>query len=235
MKVPRTSPTSLPQFAGTVSFERTEQSSHYGSAAVKGRTAAPPASGSPRTPGTAGAGGDPRLGVRLPDPEVSVSGYGVEPRPDGKDDQRSGDHRQEERSIGCRVIGPPYAAKGELQRPALAPHSPQNFCPLGFSCWHRGQGMRSVSRFLANCRPGSSVTAPGRRRSSAPQPPPWRVRQSRPYREPGSDASRRLPLPVGPVADPVAFHLGDIATGTAARRAGGSPGVTETLLESPVL
>ena len=44
-----------------------------------------------------------------------------------------------------------------------APHSSQNLACGRFSRWHRGQCIPSVSRFrITCCRPGSSVTAPGR-------------------------------------------------------------------------
>ena len=51
------------------------------------------------------------------------------------------------------------------------PHAPQNFCPLGFSCWHRGQGIWSGSpvRIVSGQR-GTASRHPGRRQSSASRP-----------------------------------------------------------------
>jgi len=51
------------------------------------------------------------------------------------------------------------------------PHSPQNFCPLGFSCWHRGQGIWSGSPVrIVSGQPGTASRHPGRRDSSASRP-----------------------------------------------------------------
>ena len=114
-----------------------------------------------------------------------------------------------------------------------APHSSQNLACGRFSRWHRGQCIPTSPIPDRSCRPGSSVTAPGRSPElGVPDRPGGTA--ARPYPEPASGASRRLPLPVGP-ADPVAFRLGGVATGTAAPSGRCSPGVTETLLESPVL
>ncbi len=51
------------------------------------------------------------------------------------------------------------------------PHAPQNFWPLGFSCWHRGQGIWSGSpvRIVSGQR-GTASRHPGRRQSSASRP-----------------------------------------------------------------
>ena len=114
------------------------------------------------------------------------------------------------------------------------PHAPQNFACGRFSCWHRGQGILSVSRVrIVSGRPGQrhgTRAAAGARR---PGRPPG-ARQSRPYREPAPGASRWVPLPVSPLADPIPFSLSGAATGTALRRASGNPGVNGTRLESPV-
>ena len=68
------------------------------------------------------------------------------------------------------------------------PHAPQNFCPLGFSCWHRGQRIRSGSRFrVVRGQPGTASRHPGSHRSSASRPSRG-ARAPRPYRDPASGA-----------------------------------------------
>jgi hypothetical protein len=69
-------------------------------------------------------------------------------------------------------------------------------------------------------RYGTGAVAATRR----PPTVPWGVRQSRPYSEPDPGASHPLPLPVGALANPVAFRLSGVVTGAAARRAGSGPG-----------
>ena len=59
------------------------------------------------------------------------------------------------------------------------------------------------------------VTAPGLPRKLGFPAVPWE-RQSRPYSEAALGASGLLPLPVGLLADPVAFRLGGEAMETAA-------------------
>ena len=51
------------------------------------------------------------------------------------------------------------------------PHSSQNFACGRFSCWHRGQGIPSVSRVrIVSGQPGTASRHPGRRQSSASRP-----------------------------------------------------------------
>ena len=69
----------------------------------------------------------------------------------------------------------------------------------GLSCWHRGHRIPSVSRVRLGAA-GHDHAAPTRAAAGAGVPAvPWGT-APRPYPDPASGASRRLPLPVGPLA-----------------------------------
>ena len=92
-------------------------------------------------------------------------------------------------SVRALVISAYDGAGGPLRVAVRGvPHAPQKFCLLGFSCWHRGQCIRSGSRFrVVSGQPGTASRHPGRRRSSASRP--FRgARAPRPYPDPASGA-----------------------------------------------
>ena len=90
------------------------------------------------------------------------------------------------RRLSSSLVGSAYDRAVGLAPVRGAPHSPQNFCPLGFSCWHRGQGIWSGPPFrIVSGQPGTASRHSGRRQSSASRPFHG-ARAPRPYPGPAS-------------------------------------------------